>query len=111
MGEGRKVIGGIFFYVIGIERAFPEDCKKAFGACAWLLRMAAISLVTLFIFSMALWSGRNGCSEGILMAFYTYLFSRFDHRRQKWQRDSCKSMQFFVLVCFARPVTWNHDYI
>ena len=61
------------FNVVGIERAFPEDCKKSLEACAWLLRMAAISLVTLFIFSMALWSGRNGCSEVCLMAFYTYL--------------------------------------
>lgn len=48
MGEYCRVVGGISFYVIGIERAFPKDCEKASGACAQLFGRAAISLVTIF---------------------------------------------------------------
>jgi hypothetical protein len=49
-GEGRKVVGGVFFNVVGIERAFPEDYEKAFGACAWLLRMGSDFLGDIFSF-------------------------------------------------------------
>ena len=71
------MLAGVFFYVIGIERAFPEDCKKASEACAWLLRMGSYFLGE-HIFFLAWRYGTDGMdvSEMCLMAFYTYIYFR-----------------------------------